>query len=61
MAITTVVLVTGYRDEMAGSIEKGRRIGAYTCLYKPFEADQLINIVEEVRHMKLKAFLGEPS
>lgn len=56
-----VVLVTGYRDEMTDSIEKGRKIGAYTCLYKPFEADQLISIVEEVRHMKLKAFLGEPS
>lgn len=56
-----VVLVTGYRDEMTASIEKGRKIGAYTCLYKPFEADELISIVEEVRHMKLKAFLGEPS
>ena len=56
-----VVLVTGYRDEVCGSIAKGRLIGAYTCLYKPFEADQLISIVEEVRHMKLKAFLGEPS
>lgn len=56
-----VVLVTGYRDEMAGSIEKGRRIGAYTCLFKPFETDRLMDIVEEVRHMKLKAFLGEPS
>lgn len=56
-----VVLVTGYREEMANSIEEGRKIGAYTCLYKPLEAEQLINIVEEVRHMKLKAFLGEPS
>jgi DNA-binding NtrC family response regulator len=55
-----VVLVTGCREEMAGSIEKGRQIGAYACLYKPFEADKLINIVEEVRHMKLKAVLEEP-
>jgi two-component system response regulator HydG len=56
-----VVLVTGNRDEVCGSIAKGRRIGAYTCLYKPFETEGLIDIIEEVRHMKLKAFLGEPS
>ena len=37
-----VVLVTGYGEEMADSIEKGYRIGAYTCLYKPFEIDSLI-------------------
>jgi DNA-binding NtrC family response regulator len=56
-----VVLVTGNRDEVCGSIARGRRIGAYTCLYKPFETEGLIDIIEEVRSMKLKAFLGEPS
>lgn len=55
-----VVLVTGYRDDMAESIVKGRQIGAYTCLYKPFEADDLVRIIDEVRERKLKAFLGEP-
>ena len=39
-----VVLVTGYREEMASSIEKARKIGAYTCLYKPFEMDGLLQI-----------------
>ena len=38
-----VVLVTGYRQEMADSIESGFKIGAYTCLYKPFEIDSLMN------------------
>lgn len=55
-----VVLVTGDREEVANSIEKGRKIGAYTCLYKPFEVEGLIGIVEEVREKKLRAFLGEP-
>lgn len=55
-----VVLITGNRDEVAGSIEKGRKIGAYTCLYKPFETEGLIRIIEEVRDKKLRAFLGEP-
>lgn len=56
-----VVLITGNRDEVGDSIEKGRQIGAYTCLYKPFETEGLIDIIEKVRNMKLKAFLGEPS
>lgn len=55
-----VVLVTGYRDEMNDSIAKGRQIGAYTCLYKPFESEVLIGIVEEISLKKLKAVLGVP-
>lgn len=56
-----VVLVTGNRDEVAGSLEKGRQIGAYTCLYKPVEADGLLGIIEEIRQGKLKALLdNEP-
>ena len=54
-----VVLVTGYRGESAVSIEQGMRIGAYTCLYKPLEAEKLVGIVEEVSRRKLRAFLGE--
>ena len=53
-----VVLVTGYREEMGGSIEKGRQIGAYTCLYKPFEADDLISIIEEISREKHRHVLG---
>jgi DNA-binding NtrC family response regulator len=52
-----VVLVTGYREEMASSIEKARKIGAYTCLYKPLEMDGLFQIIEEIRTKKLKSLL----
>jgi two-component system response regulator HydG len=55
-----VVLVTGYREEMAASIEKGLRIGAYTCLYKPLATEELIGIIEEISREKLRSFLGEP-
>lgn len=55
-----VVLITGYREEMADSIEKGFRIGAYTCLYKPFEIDSLVKIIEEIRTKKISAVLGKP-
>lgn len=48
-----VVLVTGYREEMADSIEQARKIGAYTCLYKPFEMEDLFKLIEEIRLQKL--------
>lgn len=54
-----VVLVTGYREEMGGAIENGLRIGAYACLYKPFEAEKLIGMVEEISAKKRRATLGE--
>jgi ActR/RegA family two-component response regulator len=55
-----VVLVTGYGEEMADSIEKGYKIGAYTCLYKPVEIDSLIKTIKEISRKKLRAVLGEP-
>ncbi|HXU93447.1 MAG TPA: response regulator [Gallionella sp.] len=52
-----VVLITGYRKEMADSIEQARKIGAYTCLYKPFEMDDLFRLIEEIRVRKLQNLL----
>jgi DNA-binding NtrC family response regulator len=52
-----VVLVTGYRQEMGDSIEKGRQIGAYTCLYKPLEMDDLFLVIEDIRIKKLQNLL----
>jgi DNA-binding NtrC family response regulator len=53
-----VVMVTGYRQEMGETIAQGLKIGAYTCLYKPFEMDALIDLVEEIRLKKLKELLA---
>jgi DNA-binding NtrC family response regulator len=52
-----VVLMTGYRQEMGNSVELGRQIGAYTCLYKPFESDDLFQVLEEIRIGKLQNVL----
>ncbi|MDO9041399.1 MAG: response regulator [Desulfocapsaceae bacterium] len=52
-----VVVVTGYRREMGDSIEKGRQIGAYTCLYKPLEMDDLFQVIEDIRMKKLQNLL----
>lgn len=54
-----VVLVTGYRHEMGDSIEKGLKVGAYTCLYKPFEMDELFKSIEDIRLEKLKGLLSK--
>lgn len=53
-----VVLMTGYREEMVNSIEKARKIGAYTCLYKPLEMDDLFRVIEEIRLKKLQSLLA---
>jgi DNA-binding response OmpR family regulator len=55
-----VVLVTGYRDEMAGSIESGLAVGAHTCLFKPFALEELIGIIAEIRRRKRRKAFGEP-
>jgi DNA-binding NtrC family response regulator len=54
-----VLLVAGYREEMAASIEMGLQIGACACLYKPLATEELIGIIEEIRREKRRALLGE--
>ncbi len=53
-----VVLVTGYGEEMTAAIQKGLKIGAYTCLYKPFEAEVLFDLIGEISRKKQQAALG---
>jgi two-component system response regulator HydG len=55
-----VIMVTGYQKEMAPAIEACLKIGAYTCLYKPFEIEELLNILTEIRQQKLGRILGRP-
>ncbi len=55
-----VVLVTGYSSETSDSIHKGLQVGAYTCLYKPFGAAQILGLIEEIKRKKMGAVLGEP-
>ncbi len=55
-----VILVTGYREEMAQAIEAALKIGAYTCLYKPFQIEELLQLLTEIHHKKLAHVLGQP-
>ena len=53
-----VILVTGYRQEMSAAIQAALEIGAYTCLYKPFQIDELLQVLAEIRNRDLSRILG---
>ncbi len=43
-----IIMITGYGAEVADEIEKSIKAGAYTCLYKPFSIQELLDALEEV-------------
>ena len=55
-----VVVVTGYREEMSQAIGAALKMNAYTCLYKPFEIDELLQVLTEIRKQELRRALGQP-
>jgi two-component system response regulator HydG len=52
-----VLLVTGYRKEMAEVIQGALEINAYACLYKPLEIPQLLQMLSEVQLEHLRGLL----
>jgi len=52
-----VLLVTGHKEEMAGTIERGLRIGAHTCFYKPLDTAALFESIHEIKRTKLQHVL----
>jgi two-component system, NtrC family, response regulator HydG len=50
----TVVMMTGYREEMDTLIETALRSNASACLYKPFDVEQVLSFVEQVVKKKAK-------
>jgi two-component system response regulator HydG len=55
-----VILVTGYREEMAPAIEAALALSAYACFYKPFQIENLLQVLTEIRHRGLGSTLGRP-
>ena len=53
-----VILITGYRQEMSAAIQAALEIGAYACLYKPFDIDKLLQALAELRKRDLSRILG---
>ena len=49
-----IVIVTGYREEMSGAINKALEFDAYACLYKPLQIDQLLKVLSDIHHQSLR-------
>jgi DNA-binding NtrC family response regulator len=49
-----VVMMTAYRQEMDELAKQAIEKGAYSCLYKPFDMDKAIRIVDEIAAKKKK-------
>jgi ActR/RegA family two-component response regulator len=49
-----IVIVTGYREEMKGAIDKALELDVYACLYKPFAIDHLLKILSDIYNQSLK-------
>jgi len=48
-----VILMTGYKKEMQDFIEEGLRRTAHSCLYKPFEIDEILGIFNRIKYEKV--------
>ncbi|MDO8872729.1 MAG: response regulator [Methanoregula sp.] len=48
----TVIMITGYRQEMAPLIETALKEAAYTVLYKPLDMRSLLTVVKEISKKK---------
>jgi CheY-like chemotaxis protein len=44
----TAIMITGYREEMETQVKTALAHNAYACLYKPFDANQVRQLVEEI-------------
>ena len=53
-----VILITGYREEMMAPIEAAFKINAYTCLYKPFQIEELLTVLTEIRRKEMGKIFG---
>jgi DNA-binding response OmpR family regulator len=50
-----VLLVTGYRQEMAETIRAALEISAFTCLYKPLEIPDLLEKLAAIQLERLRS------
>jgi len=48
------VMMTAYRQEMKDLVGQALKKGAYSCLYKPFDPEETIDIIEEIKNKTKK-------
>ena len=46
----TVIMMTGYSEE--DSVKRAISQGAYTCIYKPYDMEKVMALVEDVAREK---------
>jgi two-component system response regulator HydG len=46
------IIMTGYRQEVSDLVEETLRNGAYICLYKPLDIEELLELLEEIWERK---------
>ena len=46
------IMMTAYRQEVGDLVEKAIKSHAYTCLYKPFEMEEMLRLVDEISAKK---------
>lgn len=56
-----VILITGYREEMAEAIKAGLMINAHSYFYKPLRIDGLLQVLTQIDHQELSRRLGRPA
>lgn len=48
-----VVMMTGYRQEFSDLVSEALDNSAYTCLYKPLQMSQVLQLIEEILRRKM--------
>ena len=49
-----IVIVTAHRAEVGDIINASLEVGAYACLYKPLQIDEMFNAVNQIRFEELR-------
>lgn len=48
------IIITAYKEEMKDLVEQALSGGAYACIYKPFDPQKIVEMVEEIAKKKKK-------
>jgi len=56
-----VILITGYRQEMERRMEEGLRHGVYSCLYKPFHVEEVLELLKAICRRRRQELLADSS
>lgn len=54
-----VIMMTGYRQDVKDLVEEAIKNNAYTCIYKPFDVEKVLKLVEGILARKTKAEISQ--